>query len=208
MASKKTASQAEQPKRSRKKITRDNDTLSSLLWGNDFSFGGLSHSIASAVPATLPSTRRKSVKTTTRKTTCSEQTTKPGSTTENPVAGKALEKKKVSSATKSSETAVEVNDGEANGRSELEKQTPTSSLHDVKILVDENSKLALLQLRESFKEVLEPLKSLGELMEKIDRMAVEVQKMGNDLRNLRNTMDDSLEELKQSIRHSDVSKQM
>ena len=95
-----------------------------------------------------------------------------------------------------------------NGRTELEKQTPTSSLHDVKILMDENSKLALLQLRESFKELLEPLNSLGELMEKIDSIAVEVQKMEDDLRNLRNTMDDSLEELKQSIRYSDVSKQM
>lgn len=202
MAIKKTASQAEKPKQARKKITRDNDTLSILLGENVFSNGGLAHAISS----TLPSARRKAVKTTTRKTACADQTTKLDSTTKSPTVRKATEKKIVSSAKKASETTMETDGGEASVRIEPEKQTTAVNLHDVKILMDENSKLALLQLREGFSELLEPLKSLRELMEKIDSMTSEIQKMEDDLRNLRNTMDDSLEELKQRIRHSGVSK--
>ena len=202
MATKKAASQSEKPKRASKKVTKDNGTLSSFLSSNVFSIGGLS---SHAISSTSPSTRQKAVKS-TRKTTCTDQTTKLDSTTASPAVRKATKRENISSAKKSSQTVSEVNGGDANGRTEPEEHTPTSSLHDVKILMDENSQLALLQLRESFKELLEPLMSLRELNEKIDDLKTEIHNIEENVRNLRNMLDDGLEEVKQSIRHAQISK--
>ena len=67
--------------------------------------------------------------------------------------------------------------------------------------MDEHSELALQMLKGSLGELLTPLCKIDELFSKVAELQEDIQRLNSQLTSLRSGIDDSLEELKQSIRH-------
>ena len=67
--------------------------------------------------------------------------------------------------------------------------------------MNEQSELALRLLKDSLGDILRPLEKIEELSSQITALQEEVQSLSSQLNSLRTEFDDSLEEIKQSVRH-------